>query len=85
MVYMRSEGRSTPSFRSVPSVAFETFPVFARMAVSLPLARKKDRRAILLSTLLFQAIDGNDVLGFVPGSSVSSSSTFKIFRDVNIF
>ena len=52
MVSMRSEGRSTPSFRSVPSVAFETFPMFARMTVSLPLARKKDRRAIILSTLL---------------------------------
>ena len=58
---------STPSLRDFPNVAFQTVPVFIWMMLSLFHPSKNDCRA----------------LGCVSADSLSSSSAFYIFWDVN--
>ena len=75
-------GRSTPSVRSFPSVAFETVPVFVwlAMALSRPFQGRSSSASSFHASLV-QAIHGVMSLALsVPAGSVSSSSTLKIFR-----
>ena len=83
MVSMHSEKPiimcSTPSLRSFLNVAFETAPVFVWLTVALSHLFNE----ALVHASLFQAINWCNVLGFVPASSVPSSTALQIFQDAS--
>ena len=62
--------RSTPSFRKFPNVAFETIDGL------LSSFQGRSSSASFSHASLLQAIDGSDVLGFVPAGGVNDCVVF---------
>ena len=75
--------RSAPSLRSFPNVAFETAPMFVWLTMALSRPIKEDRLALPLSTPFSSNRSMVWCPWLVPAGSVSSFSTFQIFREAS--